>query len=120
MHLFRQIIHRIGSVLLAFVLLWIVAGTLIEFHQRHVFQVEVDFWQVVVQQPGKDLKKVYYIFDKNGNQANGFDLMKIGHSMDHDLLYLTLSQRSTFSRIYCDPLTAEYSSERILRGPPTV
>lgn len=118
MQVFRQIIHRISSLLLAFVLLWIVAGSLIEFHQRHVFQVEVDFWQVVVHQPVKDLKKIYYFFDKNGNHTKGFDLMKIGHSMDHGLLFLKLSQRSMFSRFYYDPITSEYSSERILRGPP--
>lgn len=114
----KNFIHKLSAVLVAFALLWIFAGSLVEFHQRYVFHKQVDLWQVVVTQSGKDFKKSLRLIDKNWQHANGLDLFASNHSIVSLPVHLQLSEKSIFSRYLFDMITSEYDSDKVLRGPP--
>jgi hypothetical protein len=114
---FKNIVNKIGAVLIAFVLLWIIAGALVEFHQRYVFHKQVDLWQVVINTSGKDLKKTVMLFAKCYTQLLG-NYLEAGQTIGEGLMYLRYSQISIFSRILYYEVTSEYQAEMILRGPP--
>ena len=114
----KNILHRISAVLMAFALLWIIAGSLVEFHQRYVFHKQVDLWQVVVTQSGKDLKKNLWLIDKSRNLSSGSDFHMVCQVPLVKPLTLHLSEKSTFARYLFDLITSEYNYDEALRAPP--
>ncbi|MCB0806008.1 MAG: hypothetical protein KDC05_09440 [Bacteroidales bacterium] len=115
--MFRNILHKFSKILMVFALLWIMAGSLIEFHQRYVFHKQVDLWQVVVTQTGKELKKSIRLIEK-ANTSGGVDLLAELNRSNSLPTQLQLSEKSIFSRYLFDLITPEYRSENLLRGPP--
>jgi hypothetical protein len=116
----KNIINKIGAVLMAFALLWIFAGSLVEFHQRYVFHKLTDLWQIQVTQSGKDIKKSIKFLDKNAltgpsNDFQACDLHDTGR-----IAKLHLSEKTTTSRYLFDLITSEYEKVNTLRGPPSV
>jgi hypothetical protein len=114
----KNIIHKISAVLVAFALLWIFAGSLVEFHQRYVFHKQVELWQMVVNQPAKDIEKSLKLVEKQNTESHGFDLLAIERTSFENIVHLQLNEKSIFARYLFDLITAEYSSDNIMRGPP--
>ena len=62
----RVILHKLGGALVTFVMVWIMTGALIEFHQRYVFDNHADLWELQATHiHGKDLKKFFKLYSKH-------------------------------------------------------
>ena len=116
----KKFIKKLSEVLVVFVLLWILAGSLIEFHQRYVFQKNSDLWKVQATQVKTDSKKIFQISNKSVQTLLWGDINTIHQNDGNILVNLYLSEKSIFSRYLFDLLTPEYIYDRSLRGPPIV
>ncbi|MBN2174462.1 MAG: hypothetical protein JW731_10030 [Bacteroidales bacterium] len=103
---------------MAFVILWIVAGSLVEFHQRYVFHKQVDLWQVQVTQSGKDLKKCLKLIEKGQQYLTHPYPMISERKFISAEFTLNLSLRNIYSRYLYDLHTPEYFYDKALRAPP--
>jgi hypothetical protein len=115
----KKFIHKISEILVVFVLLWIMAGSLIEFHQRYVFHKNADLWKIQATQVKNDNEKKFLKISLQEFQK--FDLTDFLTNQQHcgnGLVTFKLSVKSIFSRYLFDLLTHEYVHERTLRGPP--
>lgn len=114
----KSTLHKILVLLSAFSLFWIIAGSVVEFHQKYVFHNHVELWQAITCKTVNDQKKIVQTLDKD-LQLN-FD---IGHrkaeSVHETKLLLTLSSmESIFSDYHYDLITAQYRPDLVFRGPP--
>jgi hypothetical protein len=114
----RKILNKIVVLLSAFSLFWIIAGSVVEFHQKYVFHNHVELWQAITCKTVSDQKKIVQNLDK--------DLLmnfEIGHcnaeSVHETKMLLTLSSmESIFSDYHYDLITAQYRPDLVFRGPP--
>jgi hypothetical protein len=115
-----NLIKKISGFLAVFVLLWIMAGSLIEFHQRYVFHKNADLWKIQATQVKTDNKKTLQLFEKSVIKTTWNDIVTNEQHCGNGLVILKLSEKSIFSRYLFDLLTPEYIHDRTLRGPPIV
>ncbi len=116
----KKFIKKISEVLVVFVLLWIMAGSLIEFHQRYVFHKNADLWTIQATQVKTDNKKVLQLSEKSVIRISWNNFLTNEQHCGNGLVTLQLSEKSIFSRYLFDLLTPEYIHDRTLRGPPAV
>lgn len=118
--MFKKIIKKISESLAVFVLLWILAGSLIEFHQRYVFHKNADLWTIQATQVKTDNKKVLKLHEKCTVKITWNDYVTNTQHCGNGLVTYQLCEKSIFSRYLFDLLTSEYVHDRSLRGPPMV
>jgi len=114
----KNIFFKTGSVLVAFAILWIFAGSLVEFHQKYVFHKHTDFWQVLIIKSEKDQKKFFNVSEKNLQNKTGNDDLTSENKIVLKDVNLNLSEKSIYSRYIYDLLTSEYFYDESLRAPP--
>jgi hypothetical protein len=118
--MFKKFINKISEILVVFVLLWIMAGSLIEFHQRYVFHKNADLWTIQATQVKTDDKKALQLSEKSVVKILWNDFLTNEQHCDNGLVTYQLCEKSIFSRYLFDLLTPEYIHDRTLRGPPIV
>jgi hypothetical protein len=116
----KKFIKRIIEMLAVFVLLWIMAGSLIEFHQRYVFHKNADLWAVQATQVKTDNKKLLQFQEKSTLKISLGNFVANEQHNGNRLVTFQLCEKSIFSRYLFDLLTPEFVHERSLRGPPLV
>jgi len=114
----KKLIKKISEILAVFVLLWIMAGSLIEFHQRYVFHENADLWTIQATQVKTDNKKALLLHEKCTIKITWNDFVSNEQHFGNGLVTYQLSEKSIFSRYLFDLLTPEYIYDRSLRGPP--
>lgn len=116
--MFKKLIKKISEILAVFVLLWIMAGSLIEFHQRYVFHKNADLWTIQATQVKTDNKKTLQLFEKSVVITSWNDFLTNEQHCGNGFVTFQLCEKSIFSRYLFDLLTPEYIYDRTLRGPP--
>jgi hypothetical protein len=116
----EKFIKKVIEILSVFVLLWILAGSLIEFHQRFVFHENADIWAVQATQVKTDTKKVLQLQEKSTLKISLGNFVANEQHNGNGLVTFQLCEKSIFSRYLFDLLTPEFVHERSLRGPPLV
>lgn len=116
----KKFIKKISEILVVFVLLWIMAGSLIEFHQRYVFHKNAELWTIQATQVKTDTKKTLKFFENCTVKITWSDFVTNEQHCGNGLVSYQLCEKSIFSRYLFDLLTPEYVHDRSLRGPPMV
>lgn len=117
----RILLHKLGGALVTFVMVWIMMGALIEFHQRYVFDNHADLWELQATHiHGKDLKKFFKLYSKQCPSQLSIDFHGNDQHFNGGLVHLNLNKKTIFSRYLFDLHTPEYITDRSLRGPPSV
>ncbi|MEZ5083045.1 MAG: hypothetical protein R2750_06315 [Bacteroidales bacterium] len=117
----KIILHKLGGALLTVVMIWIMTGSLIEFHQRYVFDNHADLWELQATHiHGKDLKKFLRLYSKSCPNQLSIDFQVNGTNFSASLVNFNLNKKTIFSRYLFDLHTPEYITDLSLRGPPVV
>ena len=115
----KTILHKLGGALMTFVMIWIMTGSLIEFHQRYVFDNHADLWDLQAAQiHGKDLKKYFRLYGKISPNQLSMDFQASVIHFNCSLVNFNLNKKTIFSRYLFDLHTPEYITDLSLRGPP--
>ncbi|MEZ5198100.1 MAG: hypothetical protein R2764_17435 [Bacteroidales bacterium] len=115
----KKFIHTIGVSLAMFSILWIITGSTIEFHQKYVYENNLDFWNItILKSSSKDYKKFVKYIDKNHQSIHVYAFTVNSDSGFLGDFDFNLSVKNIYSRYLGDLLTPEYIIFRTLRGPP--
>lgn len=94
------------------------AGPLVEFHQRYVFHKHIEQWQIQANQSIKDHKKLIYFALGKWSGSYSKDFTAIEGQDPGSLAHLFLSEKTMYGRCLFDLISPEFKPYLLLRGPP--
>lgn len=114
----KNILNKLVFLLSVFSLFWIIAGSVVEFHQKHVFYKHVDLWNAITCKTIKDEKKITQFADKD-TQLNLDCGACHSESVYKTKLHTTLSGLELlFTEYHYDLISTQYRPDLVFRGPP--